>query len=202
METYLQDLRYSIRLMLRNKAITAIVVITLMIGIGANTAIFSIVNGVLLRPLPYQKPEQVVRIFDCWKKNHQSGSNEADVAPANFLDWRGQAKSFTDIAAFVTGGAGLVSGDEPQQISAAEVTASFFTILALKPIHGRLLVEDDMKLNNIVLGHDLWKTRFGGNPDIVGQRVKLDGELYTVVGILPSGFDYPEKAEVWTPLDS
>jgi putative ABC transport system permease protein len=201
METLPQDLLYSFRIMLRNKSVTAIVLLTLMVGIGANTAIFSIVYGVLLRPLPYQNPEQLVRIFDTWKGKTQPGSNEADIAPANFYDWREQAKSFTDVSAFSTGGAGLASGTEPEQVAAAVVSTGFFNVMAVNPIHGRAFVEDDMKSGNvIILGHDLWKRRFGGNPGIIGQSAKLDGELYTIVGVLPAGFNYPDKSEVWAPL--
>jgi putative ABC transport system permease protein len=172
-----------------------------MIGIGANTAIFSIVYGVLLRPLPYQNPEQLVRIFEIWKGNTQPGNNEGDIAPANFYDWRDQAQSFTGIAAFGTGAAGLATGTEPDQVDAAIVTGDFFNVMGVNPIYGRSFSEDDMKAGNVViLGNDLWKKRFGSNPGIVGQSAKLDGELYTVVGVLPPGFDYPDKSELWAPM--
>src|SRR5258706_1974049 len=199
METLRKDLLYSLRIMLRNKSVTAIVLLTLMVGIGATTAIFSIVYGVLVRPLPYRNPEQLVRILDYWK--NRTESNQDDTAPANFYDWKEQAQSFSGIAAFGTGGAALASGTEPEKISAAVVSPEFFNVMSVNPIQGRMLGQDDLKAPNvIVLGYDLWQRTFGGNPGIIGQSAKLDGEMFTVVGILPAGFSYPEKTEVWAPL--
>ncbi|HKG79009.1 MAG TPA: ABC transporter permease [Pyrinomonadaceae bacterium] len=201
METLRKDLLYSLRVMRRNKSVTAIVLLTLMVGIGANTAIFSIVYGVLLKPLPYQNSEQLVRVFDHWRNSTEPGDNEADVAPANFFDWQSQAQSFSGIAAFVTGGAGLASASAPEKVNAAIVTPEFFNIMAVKPTYGRVLGQDDLKAPNvIVLGYDLWQRQFGGNPSTVGQTAKLDGEMYTIVGIAPPGFSYPEKTQVWAPL--
>ena len=199
METLRKDLLYSLRIMLRNKSVTTIVLLTLMVGIGATTAIFSIVYGVLVRPLPYRNPEQLVRILDYWK--NRTESNQDDTAPANFYDWKEQAQSFSGIAAFGTGGAALASGTEPEKISAAVVSPEFFNVMSVNPIQGRMLGQDDLKAPNvIVLGYDLWQRTFGANPGIIGQSAKLDGEMFTVVGILPAGFSYPEKTEVWAPL--
>lgn len=148
-----------------------------------------------------QNPEQLVRIFDTWKGSTQPGNNEAEIAPANFYDWRDQAKSFTAISAFATGAAGLATGTEPDQVDAAIVSTDFFKVMGVNPIYGRTFTEDEMKAGNVViLGNDLWKKRFGSNPGIVGQGAKLDGELYTIVGVLPAGFNYPDKSEVWAPL--
>ena len=201
METLRKDLLYSLRIMLRNKTVTAIVLLTLMVGIGANTAIFSIVYGVLLRPLPYQNAEQLVRVFDNWKKNDEPGSNEADVAPANFYDWQEQAQSFSGFAAFGTGGAGLAAGTEPEKVNAAIVTPEFFNVMAVKPTYGRVLVKDDLNAPNVVvIGHELWQKQFNSNPATVGQSAKLDGEMYQIVGVAPPGFTYPEKTQVWAPM--
>jgi putative ABC transport system permease protein len=201
METLRKDFVYALRVMRRNKSVTAIILLTLMVGIGANSAIFSIVYGVLLRPLPYQNPEQLVRIFDHWRKSSEPQSNEADVAPANYSDWKEQTRSFSGIAGFGTGGAGLASGTEPEKVDAAEVTPEFFNVMGVNPIYGRLLGQDDQKAPNvIVLSYELWQRQFGGNSGIVGQSAKLDGGSYTVVGITPEGFSYPEKTQVWAPL--
>lgn len=201
METFRKDLVYALRMMRRNKSVTAIILLTLMVGIGANSAIFSIVYGVLLKPLPYRNPEQLVRIFDHWKKSSEPQDREADVAPANYYDWKEQTQSFSGIAAFGTGGAGLSSGTEPQKINAAVVSPEFFNVMGVTPAHGRLLGQDDLKAPDvIVLSYELWKRQFGGNAGIVGQSAKLDGGSYTVVGIAPEGFSYPEKTQVWAPL--
>ena len=199
METFRKDLLYALRIMLRNKSVTAIVLLTLTVGIGANTAIFSIVYGVLIKSLPYRNPEQLVRMFDHWR-NRTEGT-EGDAAPANYYDWQQQAQSFSGIAAYGTGGAGLATGSEPEKVNAAVVTPEFFNVMAVNPAQGRLLGHDDLKAPNVVvLGYDLWQRKFGGNPGIVGQSANLDGEMFTVVGIAPSGFSYPEKTQVWAPL--
>lgn len=201
METLRKDLVYALRMMRRNKSVTAIILLTLMVGIGANSAIFSIVYGVLLRPLPYRNSEQLVRVFDHWRKSSEPQSNEADVAPANYYDWKEQTQSFSGIAAFGTGGAGLASGTEPEKVNAAVVSPDFFNVMAVNPIYGRLLGQDDLKAPDvIVLSYELWQRQFGGNPGIVGQSAKLDGGLYTIVGVTPEGFSYPEKTQVWAPL--
>jgi putative ABC transport system permease protein len=201
METIRKDLVYALRMMRRNKSVTAIILLTLMVGIGGNSAIFSIVYGVLLKPLPYRDPEQLVRIFDHWKKSSEPQDREADVAPANYYDWKEQTQSFSGIAAFGTGGAGLSSGTEPQKINAAVVSPEFFNVMGVTPAHGRLLGQDDLKAPDvIVLSYELWKRQFAGNAGIVGQSAKLDGGSYTVVGIAPEGFSYPEKTQVWAPL--
>ncbi|HEY5884296.1 MAG TPA: ABC transporter permease, partial [Pyrinomonadaceae bacterium] len=201
METFRQDFLYSLRTMLRNKGVTAVVLLTLMVGIGANTAIFSIVYGVLLRALPYQNPEQLVRIFDHWKKSTDVADIEADIAPANFYDWQQQTQSCSGIAGFATGGAGVASGTQPEKVNAAVVTPEFFNVMAVNPILGRGLGQDDLKAPNVVvLSYDLWQKHFGGSSSIVGQTAKLDGESYTIVGVVPKGFNYPEQAQLWAPL--
>ena len=201
METLRKDLVYALRVMRRNKSVTAIILLTLMVGIGANSAIFSIVYGVLLKPLPYKDPEQLVRIFDHWKKSSEPQDKEADAAPANFYDWKEQTQSFSGIAAFATGGTGLASGTEPEKVNAAIVSPEFFNVMGVNPVYGRLLGQDDLKAPDvIVLSYELWKKQFGGNPGIVGQNAKLDGGSYAVVGIAPEGFSYPEKTQVWAPL--
>lgn len=201
METLRKDLVYALRMMRRNKSVTAIILLTLMVGIGANSAIFSIVYGVLLKPLPYKDPEQLVRIFDHWKKSSEPQDREADVAPANFYDWKAQTQSFSGIAAFGTGGTGLASGTEPEKVNAAVVSPEFFNVMGVNPVYGRTLNEDDLKAPDvIVLSYELWKRQFGANPNIVGQSAKLDGGSYAIVGVAPEGFSYPEKTQVWAPL--
>jgi putative ABC transport system permease protein len=202
MQTLLQDLRYGARMLLKAPGFTAIAVITLALGIGANTAIFSVVNAVLLRPLPYPDPAALLRIYE--KETDTARPNERlEVAPANFLDWRRQSRTLTEIAAWGREEQALATKDQADPVVAASVSANFFSVLGVNPLHGRVFTpeEDNPDHDEVaLLGYGLWQRRYGGDPNVVGQRVILDGWQYTVVGIMPLGFQYPRGAEIWTPL--
>jgi putative ABC transport system permease protein len=202
LQNLLQDLRYGARMLLKKPGFTLIAVMTLALGIGANTAIFSVVNAVLLRPLPYTEPEQLVRIYEKETDNAVSrGLHE--VAPANFLDWRRQSRTLVEIAAWGQEEQALASQDHADPVVASFVSANFFSVLGISPLHGRVFTseEDNPDRDDVVLlGYGLWQRRFGGDPNVVGQRVNLDGSQYTVVGIMPAGFQYPRGTEIWTPL--
>jgi predicted permease len=202
MQNLWQDLRYGVRILLKNPGFTAIAIITLALGIGANTAIFSVVNAVLLRPLPYTEPEQLVRIYE-EETDTAISRGRLEVAPANFLDWRRQSRTLVDIAAWGQEEQPLASQNHADPVVVAFVSANFFSVLGINPLHGRVFTPEEDKTDRddvVLLGYGLWQRRFGGDPDVVGQRVDLDGSQYNVVGIMPAGFQYPRGAEIWTPL--
>ncbi|HEU0180051.1 MAG TPA: ABC transporter permease [Blastocatellia bacterium] len=202
MQTLWQDLRYGARMLMKQPGFTLIAVITLALGIGANTAIFSVVNAVLLRPLPYPEPAALARIYEK-ETDAAAPSERLEVAPANFLDWRRQSRTLVEIAAWGQEEQALASQDHADSVVAAFVSANFFSVLGVSPLHGRVFTSEEDKPGSdtvALLGYGLWQRRFGGDPNVVGQRVNLDGSQYTVLGIMPAGFQYPRGAEIWTPL--
>ncbi len=199
METLLKDLRYAIRMLVRKPGFTAVAVLTLALGIGANTAIFSVVNGVLLRPLPFQDPN---RIATFWQSNALGGLQREDVSPANFLDWRDQNQSCTEMAAARPFSYSLSGGEEPEAFRAWQVTTGFFEILGVNVLHGRTFLRDEYSAGNetvVVIGHGLWQRRFGSDPNLVGQKLLLNGRPHTVAGIMPPGFEFGSEREIWSP---
>ena len=201
MDTLLQDLRYSFRRLAKSPAFTGIVVLTLALGIGANTAIFSAVNAVLLRPLPYRDSRQLVTI----EHLYPSLDLEAPVSVPGFLDYKGKSRSFTSMAVQTGWQANLTGIDEPVRLQGQRVTGEFFTTLQVPALLGRTLQpgEDSAGHDRVaVLSYDAWRRIFGGAPDIVGRSISLNGESYEVVGVMPSGFRdfFNRNAEVWAPL--
>jgi putative ABC transport system permease protein len=195
LEAFWQDLQYGLRMMLKNPGFTLIAVITLALGIGANTAIFSVVNGVLLRPLPYDEPERLLFVAE-----HGSSGGEMGVSYPNFIDWRAQNHVFERIGFFNSGGYKLTAGGETESASAGEVTADLFAALRVNAALGRVFTNEDDKpgaVPVVLLSHGLWQRRFGGNPQIIGKSITLDGYLYTVIGVAPKEFSFPIGAELW-----
>jgi putative ABC transport system permease protein len=209
MDTFLRDLRYAVRMLLKRPGFTAVAVLTLALGIGANTAIFSVVNAVLLRPLPYKEPARLVQF---WETNPLKGWTEATVAPANFLDWQSRSESFDLMAAYFgsqTRDAGssnfyLTGAGEPERLQGLGVTGEFFSVLGVEPMYGRGFRPEETWQGNdmvVVLSYGLWQRRFGGDPEIVGQTISLNGRNQTVIGIMPERFYFPDKEiELWSPL--
>jgi len=199
MNTLWQDLRYGARLLAKRPGFTAVAVLTLALGIGANSAIFSVVNAVLLRPLPFKEPDRLIRI---WETFYPSGWGSVSVP--NLKDWREQNDVFTGIAAFQTSSFVLQNGDYPERIAAASVSADFFDVLGVPPQSGRFFVEGEDQPGRqqvVVLSDQLWKRSFGADPNVIGQSLSLSAEKYTVVGIMPPGFRYPSRlTELWVPL--
>jgi len=196
---FLNDVRYSIRMMLKNRGVTFIAVFALALGIGANTSIFSVVNAVLLRPLPYEKPEQLVQIWGT-----QPQLDKAPTSPASFLDWRAQNKVFEGMAAYTSRSFNLTGGDAPERIISSRVSSDLFQLLGVRPALGRsFLVEEDQPGSNqvVVISHGLWRRRFGADPNIAGKTIALNDQKFTVVGVMPSGFSFPgARTELWTPI--
>jgi putative ABC transport system permease protein len=201
MDTLRQDIRYAILLLRRRPVFTAVAVLTLALGIGASTAIFSVVNGVLLHPLPYSEPDRLVRIYEKLDRAAMS-SDRMEVAPANFLDWREQSAAFQEIAAYGADTEVLAAG-EPEQASVAYVSTNLFSTLGVTPILGRTFTdeEDTPEHDNVaILSYGLWQSRYGADPNIVGQTITLDGDPFAVVGVMPAGFRFPKETDLWTPL--
>ena len=197
MDTLLQDVRYAVRMLIKKPAFTLIAVITLALGIGANTAIFSVVNAVLLRPLPYRDADRIVAIQELGKDG-----NRIQVTPANYLDWRAQNTVFEHVAAIFERTSNLAGADEAERVRLAVTSANFFDVFGVRPLHGRLFSMDDEQAGHpsiAVISYSLWQHRYGGDAGIIDQSITLDGREYTVTGIAPAGFQYPNKTEVWLP---
>jgi putative ABC transport system permease protein len=201
METLFKDIRYGIRGLLKRPGFTVIALITLALGIGANTAIFSVVNAVLLRPLPFQKPEELVIV---WEDLAFAGFPHNTPAPANYVDWKTQNQSFVDMAASRETSFNLTGDGEPERVSAYAVSANFFPLLGVQPLLGRSFVpEEDQPGGSkaVVLSYGLWQSRYGGDRNILNREVLLNGEKYAVVGVMPASFQFFAKdVRVWVPI--
>jgi putative ABC transport system permease protein len=199
MQSLWQDLRYGARMLMKKPGFTLIAVITLALGIGANTAIFSVVNAVLLRPLPYAEPERLVAL---WESNTQRPESRSAISYPNFFDWRAQSQSFERMASYYTNNMALTGVATPVNLSSAVVAPDLFATLGVKPLLGRWFVGEEEKPGNraAIINHGLWQRQFGADPDIVGRAVTLDGKSFNVVGVMPAGFQFPIEAdpvEVW-----
>ncbi len=200
LERLWQDLRFAWRSMLKRPGVTAIAVVTLALGSGANTAIFSVVNTVLLRPLPYKNADRLVMV---WGYNRSRGFNTDQVSPLDFADWRSQNHVFEGMAASTDAMYTLTGSGEPAPIIGYQFSADYFHVLGVAPLIGRTFLreeEEPGKNHVVVLSYRLWQSHFGGGRSILGKTVKLDGAPYTVIGVMPSGVEYPGSTELWTPL--
>ncbi|HET7623308.1 MAG TPA: ABC transporter permease [Gemmatimonadaceae bacterium] len=197
-DTIAQDVRYGTRMLARTPAFTAAAVLALALGIGANAAIFSVVDAVLIRPLPYENPERLAVILH---------DGDGPVSPANFADWRDQSRSFESMGAAEYWTPNATGAEEPEKLWALHVTPSIFPTLGIAPLLGRTFLAEEGERgaeHEVVLGYSFWQRRFGGDPRIVGGSITLDGAQYTVVGVMPRDFKFAPfwatKAELWAPL--
>ncbi len=193
----MQDLRLALRGIRRSPAFAAVVIATLALCIGANTAIFSVVNAVLLAPLPYRDPGALVRVYHVWE------GKKVVMSPPNFIDVAKQSRSLAEAAAFAGGSVNVTGVGDPVRVSGVETSASFFHVLGVQPALGRTFLPDENEPGRtkvVVLGHAIWQQRFGSSRTVIGSPMYLDGERYTIVGVMPSGFDMPRKTDLWTPL--
>lgn len=201
MDLVLQDLRYAARALWRSPAFTFTAILAIALGVGANTAMFSVVNTVLLRELPYRDPERLALL---WEHNLSSKKLHNVVGPANFLAWRDEARSFESMAAWIDGRASLTgAGQEPQSVQVRYATGEIFSILGAKPAVGRLFtpVDDNPSAPRVaVISHQLWQERFGGRASAIGQLVSLGGTPYTLIGVLPNDFRFYAAVPVWAPI--
>jgi putative ABC transport system permease protein len=197
MDHIVKDIRHGLRGLLKHPGFTPIVVVTLAVGIGASSAIFSVVNTVLLRPLPYPKAERIVAIQEL-----DPNEKRVQVTPANFLDWRAQNTVFEQLAAILTRPANLALSDQAERIDLAMTSANFFSVFGTEPERGRFFLPADEQAGHapvVVISHALWQRHFGGDESLVGKSITVDGIGYSVVGIAPAGFQYPDKTDLWLP---
>jgi putative ABC transport system permease protein len=202
LETLWQDLRYGVRVLRKNKGFAAVAAITLALGIGANTAIFSVVNAAVLRPLPYPHPQ---RLAILWGNVKRARVERRGASYPDYLDWHDQTQSFETMAAFTDNKFALTGIDTPERISGEYVSQPYFSLLGMQPALGRTFspAEDRVPQRDavVVLSDGAWKHRFGGDPNIVGRTIQLDGHPYTVIGIAPPGFSgLTDQAELWVPF--
>ncbi|UCC31737.1 MAG: ABC transporter permease [Phycisphaerales bacterium] len=204
MSVFLHDVRFAIRTLLKRPGFAAVIILTLALGIGANTAIFSVLNGVVLRPLQFEDPDELVMV---WETSEETGLEREFVSYPNFTDWKEQNQVFDGVAVFRSTGVTLTGVDEPERIRGAQVSGDFFSLLRTEAAVGRTFRSEDHDVGTeavVVLGDGLWRRRFGGDTDIIGQSLTLDGKVHTVIGVLPPDFRFPvalAEAELWTPLD-
>jgi putative ABC transport system permease protein len=199
-QDFFQDLRYAARILRNSPGFTAAVVLTLALSIGANTAIFSVVNAVLLRPLPFRNPDRLVMV---WEDLSFMGFPQNTPAPANFVDWKTRNRVFEDMAAMHGDLMSLTGDGQPEEVEVKIVTANFFPLLGIRPLAGRTFLPEDERpgaAHAVLLSRSLWARRYGANPEVIGKAILLNGEKYTVLGVLPSGFDFPDRVDVWVPL--
>lgn len=200
METLLQDLRHGLRALLKAPVFAALMILTLAVGIGADTAVFSVVHGVLLRPLPYRAPERLVRV---WRTDPSRGVDRGPVSPATLSDWR-RSHVFASLGAWSGNYFNLAGGDEPRRVVGARVTPDLFTTLGAAPARGRTFASEEARgapAPVVVLSHGLWQRAFGGDPAVLGATIRIEGAPHEVVGVMPSGFYFPDpRFELWLPM--
>lgn len=201
METILKDVRYGIRGLRKRPGFTTVAVLTLALGIGANSAIFSVLNAVLLRPLPYSDADRIVRI------DETEGKGGMGVSPPNLLDFQQQNQTFESVAGYTGGSFILTQAGDPLRIQSCAISAELFSVLGVRPLIGRSFLAADEKSGQepvAVISYGLWQRRFGGDQALLQKQITLDGLSYTVIGVMPNGFEFPiqpEQVEVWTPLE-
>ena len=202
MHSFWQDLRYGFRMLLKSPGFSLVAIVALALGIGANTAIFSVVNAVMLRPLPFPESSRLVDIYHAYPGIHL---DHATVSPISLGFYRQNAKSYESIGAFTgyRAPANLTGTGEPQRIHSVAVNGDFFKTMGISPIFGRAITNDDDQPGHnrvVVLANGLWKRQFAGDPSIVGKTVTLDGNNYDVIGVMPASFEYPAPADLWVPF--
>jgi putative ABC transport system permease protein len=199
MESLLKDIRYGVRTLTRNPAFTVVALLALALGIGANAAIFSVVNAVLLRPLPYADPDRLMMI----RETRLPQFPEFSVSPGNFLDWQKQNSVFERLVAIQGSAFNLIDGGEPERLRGQRVSDGFLDMLGAQPALGRgFMSEEDQPGHNfvVILSHGLWQRRFGGDANILNRSITLDGQSYTIIGVMPATFRFGGDTELWTPI--
>ena len=200
MHSFWQDLRYGARMLLKKPGFTLVAIATLSLGIGANTAIFSVINGVLLSGLPYPQPEQLAMV---WLDNRRQGIPDDITSYPNFVDWRDRNKTFQGMAGMTSSNLHLTGVGEPEEIRAATVSINFFQVVGVGPALGRGFTAEEERPGSdrvVILSNALWQRRFGGDPGILNKTISLSGISNTVLGIMPPGFQFPENTDMWRPM--
>jgi predicted permease len=194
----MNDFRFAIRQLLKNPGFTVVAVLTLALGMGANTAIFSLVNAIMLRPPPFREPQRLMYLSE--RSSHLEGMS---ISYPNLVDWQKQTAAFENIAGFRSEGYNLTGGDVPERVQGFSVSANFFSTLGVAPFQGRTFRPDEDQPGAprvVVISEGLWQRRFGGEPTILGRSIQLDAESHVVIGIMPAAFQFPREVELWTPL--
>src|SRR5687767_13329095 len=192
-----RDVRYALRMLLRNPGFTTIALLTFAVGIGVNTAVFSVLNGVLLRPLPYPDAD---RIMMMWLDNRPQGIKEDIGSYPNYRDWREQNTTFEHVAAYRPTALTMTGAEEPERIPVAMTTANFFDVVGLRPVLGRLFTEEQEKVGNdgvVLLSYGVWQRTFGGAADVIGKTLVLNGQPHEVIGVMPPELRLPATAQLW-----
>jgi hypothetical protein len=200
MSQILLDLRYALRSLRRRPGFTAVIVLTLALAIGANAAVFALVDGLVLHPFPIPEIDRLVMLFET---RPDRGADRIGASPANFLDWRDRVETVEGLSAFWSGDFNLTGGDRPERVVAARVSPGFLTLLGVEPELGRDLQTSTREADQertVVLSHQLWQRRYGAGLDVLGRTVLIDDEEFTVVGVGREAFDYPAGSEMWMPL--
>src|ERR1700761_6989412 len=194
------DLRYALRTLARNPGFAFVSILALALGIGANSAIFTVVNSVLLEPMHFPQSEQLVVLRE---RNLEAGFPEFSISPGNYLSYRDENRSLSGLAAVVNGNVNFVGPQEPERLHASRVTSEFFDVLRVQPILGRTFTKEEFAEGPdhvVVLSYGLWQRRFAARENVLGEHVNLNGETYAVVGVMPKDFDFPSRIELWRPL--
>jgi putative ABC transport system permease protein len=202
MRALICDLRQSFRSLRHNPAFAIGAILVLALGIGANTAIFSLVNAAMLRPLPFDQPERLVQIWHVPPTKSFPGIDKFSVSPANFLDWKAQSASFDSMSTYNFRSLSFGGADHPEVVEACAVQSDFFTVLRTRPLLGRVFTPDDDNPNSrvILLSYNLWRKRFASDPGIVGRDITVNSERHTVIGVMPETFRMPDFAWAWVPV--
>src|SRR6202011_3047885 len=207
MHTLIQDVRFAFRMLLKSPGLTTAAIVCLALGIGATTAIFSVVNAVLLRPLAYSQPQELVRVYSEFPTFPGGGLRKFWISPPEYLDLRREVKSWRSLHGWVNGGVTLAGAAEPLRVTASNVTGDLLGDLGVSPVTGRVHTEQDDKTGaplTVVLGYGLWQRAFGGDRGIVVKTVQVNGRNATVIGVMPIGFQFPpgeaDPPEIWLPV--
>ncbi|MCA1558462.1 MAG: ABC transporter permease, partial [Acidobacteria bacterium] len=196
-----QDLRYGVRMLLKNPGFTLVAVLAIALGIGANTTIFSAINALILHPFSFDNEERLMVI---WERVPDAGIRRSSVAPGNFADWRDQSQSFEEMAAYNPRAFNLTEGEQPERVAGSRVSPRFFATLNVKAAKGRTFTDEEGEVGReqvVLIKQSLWERRFASDPDIVGRQIMIDGRAHTVVGIMPKDFNFPVNgSELWTSL--
>ena len=196
MQSIRQDIRFAVRMLLKQPGFSLIAIITLALGIGANTAIFSVINAVLLRPLPYADPDRLVYLK---AKNDERGIASSNISPPDFLDLRNQSQTFERVAAIVYGGSILTGEGEAERVPASGVTEDFFPAMGVATALGRTFASEESGV--AVIGYAMWQRRYGGDSSVLGKTLLTNRQPVQIIGVMPAGFDYPDGSELWVPLN-
>ena len=198
MAAILQDFRYALRMLAKNPGFTLVAVLTLALGIGANAAIFSLVNAIMLRPPPFREPSRLMYLSE-----RSSQLEGMSISYPNLLDWQKQTVAFESIAGFRNQGYNLSGGETPERVTGFSVSANFFATLGIAPLRGRVFSSDEDRAGAervVVISEGLWHRRFGGDPAILDRTIQLDAQSHAVIGVMPASFQFPREVELWTPL--